>query len=58
MVEIFIDSFNERPLYEKKGKKIIFTVLFTQKGFMKKKKLYTDKTKMKKRREEKIENLK
>lgn len=58
MVEIFIDSFNERPLYEKKGKKNHFYSFIYTKRLYEKNKLYTDKTKMKKRREEKIENLK
>lgn len=56
MVEIFIDSFNERPLYEKK-KKHFYSFIYT-KRFYEKKKLYTDKTKTKMRRGQKVENLK
>lgn len=47
MVEIFIDSFNERPLYEKKEKNNNFYSFIYTKRLYEKNKLYTDKTKMK-----------
>lgn len=51
MVEIFIDSFNERPLYVKKEKNHFYSFIYTKRLY-EKNKLYTDKTKMKKRRED------